>query len=266
MRKLSPRAKADFGEIPRPTVKSGWKKKYAIIMICVPCPALFCAGHFLSKGIFTHRQRKEQIMSNKSLNRRNKSTNNLFVFVSVAMLSAVAFVLMLFEFPLITSSYLKMDFGDIPAIIGGIIFGPVYAVVIELVKNILELVIKGMGTQMGFGNLMNFIVGCSFAVPYSIVIRKLYNKSERKGGKVVGIVVASVISAVVTVVLGFFANLGIAPLFFKYFLNINLDFNGAMNAAVAATIFNPIKCAILIAVMVIFVTLALPRIRKAIKI
>jgi len=204
-------------------------------------------------------------MSNKSLNARNKSQNKMFVFVSVAMLSAVAFVLMLLEFPLITSSYLKMDFSDVPAIIGGIIFGPVYSVVIELVKNILELIIKGMGTQMGFGNLMNFIVGCCFAVPYSIIIRRFFDKSESDKGKVVSLVVASVVSTVITVALGFVANLGIAPLFFKYFLGITLDFNGALDAAVAATIFNPIKCAILIAIMAIVVTLALPRIRKAIK-
>lgn len=203
-------------------------------------------------------------MSNRSINRRNQSSS-LFVFVSVAMLSAVAFVLMLFEFPLITSSYLKMDFSDIPAIIGGIIFGPVYSVIIELVKNILELVIKGMGTQMGFGNLMNFVVGCAFAVPYSIIIRRFYkNKSDK--GQAVSIIVASAVSTIITVGLGFFANLGIAPLFFEYFLNNPLDFNGALTAAVAATIFNPIKCAILIAVMAVVVSLALPRIRKAIKI
>lgn len=202
-------------------------------------------------------------MSNKSLNARNKSQNKMFVFVSVAMLSAVAFVLMLFEFPLITTSYLKMDFSDIPAIIGGIIFGPVYSVIIELVKNILELVIKGMGTQMGFGNLMNFIVGCSFALPYSIIVRRFYENSKTEKGKVFSLIIASVASAIITIVLGFFANLGIAPLFFKYFLNTPLDFNGALAAAVAATIFNPIKCIILIAIMAIVVTVALPRIRKA---
>lgn len=202
-------------------------------------------------------------MSNQ---RRTQSTNNLFVFVSVAMLSAVAFVLMLLEFPLITSSYLKMDFGDIPAIIGGIIFGPVYSVIIELVKNVLELVIKGMGTQMGFGNLMNFIVGCSFALPYSIIIRRFFDESESNKGKTISLVVASVVATVITVGLGFVANLGIAPLFFKYFLNITLGFDGALNAAVVATIFNPIKCAILVAIMAIVVTVALPRIRKAIKI
>lgn len=202
-------------------------------------------------------------MSNKSLNARNKSQNKMFVFVSVAMLSAVAFVLMLFEFPLITSSYLKMDFSDIPAIIGGIIFGPIYSVIIELVKNVLELVIKGMGTQMGFGNLMNFIVGCAFAVPYSIIVRRFYENSKSEKGKVFSLIIASIVSAIITVVLGFFANLGIAPLFFKYFLNIPLDFNGALSAAIAATIFNPIKCVILIAIMAIVVTVALPRIRKA---
>ncbi|MBR5273236.1 MAG: ECF transporter S component [Clostridia bacterium] len=205
-------------------------------------------------------------MSNRTLTTRKGSQSNLFVFVSVAMLSAVAFVLMLWEFVLLPSNYLKMDFSDIPAIIGGIFFGPIYSVVIELIKNILELVVKGMGTQMGFGNLMNFVVGCAFAVPYSAVIRGLYKKNKTSGTMAWGIVLASVISTGITVVVGYFANLGIAPLFFKYFLETEIGWEGAKNAALVATMFNPIKCAILVAIMALFVTLALPRIRKAIKI
>ena len=207
-------------------------------------------------------------MSNKSLNSRNKSQNKMFIFVSVAMLTAVSYVLMLvFEFSLLPPpfDYLKMDFSDVPAIAGGILFGPVYSVIIELLKNVLQLITKGMGTQMGFGNLMNFIVGCSFALPFSIIIRRFYNKSETVKGKTISIVVASVISTVITVGLGYLGNLLIAPLYLTYFAGMNVGPEMAKNAAIAATAFNPIKCAILIAIMALFVTLALPRIRKAIK-
>ncbi|MBR5774110.1 MAG: ECF transporter S component [Clostridia bacterium] len=206
-------------------------------------------------------------MSNKSLNGKNRTQNKMFVFVSVAMLSAVAFVLMLFEFPILPAfAYLKMDFSDVPAIVGGVIFGPIYSVVIELLKNALQLVTKGMGTQMGFGNLMNFIVGCSFSVPFTIIIRRFFNKSENVDGKALSLVFASAAATVVTVVLGYFGNLLIAPLYLTYFAGMEVGPEMAKSAAVAATAFNPIKCAILIPIMVLFVTLAMPRIKKALKI
>ena len=202
-------------------------------------------------------------MSNSTLNRRNKSQSGLFVLVSVAMLSAVAFVLMLLEFKLIPSSYLKMDFSDIPAIIGGVFFGPIYSVIIELIKNILELSIKGMGTQMGFGNLMNFVVGCAFSLPYSIIIRTMLRKDRSRP---LAVLIASVVSTVITVVVGFFANWLIAPLFFRYFLEQELGSQGALNAAIAATVFNPIKCVILVAIMIPVVSVVMPRIRRAVRI
>ena len=202
-------------------------------------------------------------MSNSTLNRRNKSQSGLFVLVSVAMLSAVAFVLMLLEFKLIPSSYLKMDFSDIPAIIGGVFFGPIYSVIIELIKNILELSIKGMGTQMGFGNLMNFVVGCAFSLPYSIIIRTMLRKDRSRP---LAVLIASVVSTVITVVVGFFANWLIAPLFFRYFLEQELGSQGALNATIAATVFNPIKCVILVAIMIPVVSVVMPRIRRAVRI
>lgn len=45
--------------------------------------------------------------------------------VGIACLSALAFILMLFEFPIIPmASYLKIDFSDVPVLIGGYIYGP----------------------------------------------------------------------------------------------------------------------------------------------
>ena len=87
---------------------------------------------------------------------RTKS-QHLQALVATAMPSAVALVLMLLEFPLLPAApYLKMDFSDVPAVLAGVLFGPVYGVLTELLKNLLEMLIKGIGTQMGFGNLQNF--------------------------------------------------------------------------------------------------------------
>ena len=83
---------------------------------------------------------------------RIQTRHSLTRLVSVAMLSAVALVLYLLEFPLLpAATYLKMDFSDIPAVFGGVLFGPAYGVLIELIKNLLEMLLKGFGTQMGFG-------------------------------------------------------------------------------------------------------------------
>ena len=87
----------------------------------------------------------------------------LVMMVATAMLSALALVLfLLFEFPLLSAApYLKMDFSDIPAIFGAVVFGPVCGVMVELIKNLLEMMVRGLGSQMGFGNIQNFLLGCA---------------------------------------------------------------------------------------------------------
>lgn len=103
---------------------------------------------------------------------RTKS-QHLQALVATAMLSAVALVLMLLEFPLLPAApYLKMDFSDVPAVLAGVLFGPVYGVLTELLKNLLEMLIKGIGTQMGFGNLQNFLIGCSYVLPFTLIYRR----------------------------------------------------------------------------------------------
>lgn len=168
-----------------------------------------------------------------------KLINRLIILAVCAMLSAMSFVLFLLEFPVTPPAmgHLKMDFSDIPALFAGIIYGPFYAVIIELVKNVLELITKGIGTQMGFGNLMNFIVGCAYVVPFSFIIRK--HKNEMKETK--NILVAAFSGLIAIVIIGIGANYFIAPLFFKHFLGITIDSAGLWTAVLSATALNAIK-------------------------
>lgn len=76
----------------------------------------------------------------------SKRTHRLAV---AAMLSAVAAVLQFVEFsiPLIPS-FVKLDISDLPALLGTFSLGPVYGVVIQLVKNLLHL---PFGSSAGVG-------------------------------------------------------------------------------------------------------------------
>ncbi len=170
---------------------------------------------------------------------KQKNKNNIVTLAVCAMLSAMAFVLMLLEFPVTPPAmgHLKMDFSDIPALFAGLVFGPWYAVIIELVKNLLEFIVKGIGTQMGFGNLMNFIVGCAYVVPFSVVMKK--KKDKMKETKT--ILLAGISGFFTIVIIGFGANYFVAPLFFKYLLNIELDSATLWTAVGSATALNAIK-------------------------
>ena len=67
-----------------------------------------------------------------------KKQLSIRTMTSVAVLSAVAFVLAFFEFPVpLSPSFARMDLSDFPALIGAFAFGPVAGILIELVKNLL---------------------------------------------------------------------------------------------------------------------------------
>lgn len=72
--------------------------------------------------------------------------------------------------------------------VGAFYLGPVGGVVIELVKILLKLVIKGTSTAF-VGDLANFIVGCSFVVPASV----LYHIKKSKKTAVAGLAAGTVV-------------------------------------------------------------------------
>ena len=92
---------------------------------------------------------------------KKDTTHNLTV---AAMLSAVAFILMFIEFPIpmLIPAFIKMDFSDLPALLGAFALGPVYGVIISFMKNLLHIVIKGTSTAC-VGELSNFILGAIFS-------------------------------------------------------------------------------------------------------
>lgn len=89
--------------------------------------------------------------------------------VMVGMFSALSGVLMLFEIPLpFAPSFYKLDFSELPVLIGGFAYGPAAAVMMEFLKVLIKLILKNTTTAF-VGEFANFAVGCSFILPASMI-------------------------------------------------------------------------------------------------
>ncbi len=107
-----------------------------------------------------------------------KSTTNVKRLTQIGMLSAIAVVLMLFEFALpFAPSFYELDFSEVPVLVGCFAMGPGAGVAIELVKVLLNLLINGTITA-GVGEFANFAIGCAFCVPAGLIYR---SKRTKKG-------------------------------------------------------------------------------------
>ncbi|GAA0820381.1 ECF transporter S component [Clostridium tertium] len=108
----------------------------------------------------------------------SQQNKNLNKFIKISLLGAIAVVLMYFDFPIpfLPFPWLKIDLSDIPALMGAFAFGPMAGIVVELIKNLLILIVKGTSTYF-VGELANFIVGVSLVAPAAWVYHR--NKSRK---------------------------------------------------------------------------------------
>lgn len=129
---------------------------------------------------------------------------NLKSFVTIGMLSGLAFVLMLIKFPIPPfPPYLTVDFSDIPALIAALMFGPVAAILVELFKNIIDYIVIGSEAGIPIGNIANFLAGITFVLPSYYVYKRL----KAKKGLIVSFIVGTLFMAVFMSLLNYFAVL-----------------------------------------------------------
>lgn len=130
----------------------------------------------------------------------NQNQKNLNKFIKISLLSAIAVMLMYFDFPIpfLPFPWLKIDLSDIPALMGGFAFGPIAGVLIELLKNLLILIVKGTGTYF-VGEMANFIIGASLVFPAAWIYHKNKSKKTAFLGMLVGSLVMQVIGIIANV-------------------------------------------------------------------
>ena len=110
----------------------------------------------------------------------------------IAMLTAIGVVLQYLEISIpLVPSFIKLDFADLPELVGAFVCGPVSGVLICLMRNVIHMLVS----QSGFiGELSNFILGAVFALIAGIIYKKMPNFKGVIIGGVVGAIVMGIIS------------------------------------------------------------------------
>ena len=166
---------------------------------------------------------------------KKDTTHNLTV---AAMLSAVAFILMFIEFPIpmLIPAFIKMDFSDLPALLGAFALGPVYGVIISFMENLLHIVIKGTSTAC-VGELSNFILGAIF----SAVAGYLYKHHKSRKTAIIGAVAGAVAMGVLSVPSNYFV---VYPAYVQFY-HMPLEAILGMYQAILPSADSLIKCLII---------------------
>lgn len=172
-------------------------------------------------------------LAEKLIKKRYNDTERILTTRKMAMIgvfSAVAMVLHIFDFPVFFAPpFYKLDFSELPALIGTFAFGPVAGVMIEFCKIVLKLFIKGTSTAF-VGDLANFVIGCSFILPASIIY--MFKKTKKNA------IVASATGTMIMTVFGTMFNaIYLLPAFASLY-GMPLDVIVGMGTAINANITN----------------------------
>lgn len=130
-----------------------------------------------------------------------RTTTNYRKLTTIAVLSALSAVLMFIQIGLpILPPHLKVDFSDLPAVIGAYAYGPIAGIVIELIKNLFHLITT---TTSGVGELSNFLHGVCFVLPAGLIYRYRKDKIGALWGAAAGVAATTAASFVLNYFLTF---------------------------------------------------------------
>ena len=109
------------------------------------------------------------VLAEKFICRGEKRPDRTHFVSYTAIFACMAGVLMLVEIPLFFAPvFYKLDLSELPILICTFYLGPVAGVLAELIKVLIKLLLKSTTTAF-VGDFANFVVGCSFVLPASIV-------------------------------------------------------------------------------------------------
>jgi riboflavin transporter FmnP len=160
-------------------------------------PGYFIRGFFTS-NLLEFRKKRRKNMNNTTSNTTTAVTPQRSLrytarYVTVtAMLSAVAYILMLFDFAIpIVPSFIKLDLSDLPELIGAFAMGPMCGVLICLIKNLFHLIVTTTG---GVGEFSNFILGAAFVLPAGLIYKHKKTRKSALLGAILGAVFMGIFS------------------------------------------------------------------------
>ena len=115
-----------------------------------------------------------------------------------AVMSAVGFVLMILEISVpIMPAFIKFDFSELPALITAFAYGPLWGILVCLIKNLLHLFTT---STMGVGELANFLMGAVFVGVAGVI----YSYRKNRSGALIGALIGSLAMGLVCVFINLF--------------------------------------------------------------
>lgn len=103
---------------------------------------------------------------------------------------------MLIDFPIfIAPSFYKLDFSDLPCLIGAFAMGPISGLFIQIIRIIVKLLLKPTSTAF-VGEIAAFIFSCVYCLVASII----YQNNRTKKGAYIAIVIGSLSMIIVSAI------------------------------------------------------------------
>lgn len=145
-------------------------------------------------------------MKTQTTKSNTSKKTNVKKITTVAMLTAIGVILQYMEISIpIIPNFIKLDFSDLPELIGAFTFGPWTGVLICLIRNVIHIIVSQSGA---IGELSNFILGAFFAMTAGLIYKKMANIK----GAVIGAITGSVVMGIVSLPSNYFI---IYPLYYN---------------------------------------------------
>lgn len=121
------------------------------------------------------------------------STQNM---IRMGLLTAISVVLMQFDFSLpIFPPFLKIDLGEVPAIVGVLVISPLAGVVIPLIKILIDSLLFGSTTGY-VGEVSNLIISVAYLLPLMIITSKHKSLKATLLGIILGITSMTIVGCI----------------------------------------------------------------------
>lgn len=140
--------------------------------------------------------------------RKTLTTRNMVV---IAMMSAIATVIYYLDFPVpLMPGFIKLDLSNVISLLAGFSMGPAAGITVCLIKNLIQLALKGFGTTFGIGNIFDFVTSAAFACTAGLI----YMKNKTKKGALIGCIAGTAVFTLISLPLNYFI---VYPIYFKAF-------------------------------------------------
>jgi len=179
--------------------------------------------------------------------------------VGVAMLGAISFIVMFFEFPIILAfPFLKIDFSDVIVLLGTFIYGPIGGIGVAVIRSLLHFIMTGASLPSLVGDFAGVMASIFYLLPF-------YYLFNRQKSVLWGQVIAGTVSSISMTIVMCLANwLFILPMYIKL-LNFNLGMSMTKYVFIGLVPFNLIKGALVTVVFAVLYLRILPWLKQHMK-